>query len=187
VFEHRGPPSRPSEDLAHLTITDARVGDALSVLGAGPDFEDIDFTVDRLDQMESGSARWIELSGTWRNRRVYLEVHSDRTPEVFGNFDGRTVTLDELGLNEDDLAEMDSRQNQSDFFDHGGKFWLYRSSREVGIFRFPNSLGQGFYCWTFQEQDSQRFLSIRKFKGEPFAASLWTKIEGADITVYRGT
>ena len=38
VFEHKAPPSRPGEDLAHLTITDARVGDALSVLGAGPEF-----------------------------------------------------------------------------------------------------------------------------------------------------
>lgn len=187
MFERKAPPFPPGEDLAHLTISDARVGDTLSVAGAGPDFEDIDFTVDRLDQMESGSRRWIELSGTWRNQRVHLEVHSNPTSEVFGNFDGRVITLDELGLSEDDLAEMDSRQNQSDFFDYGGKFWLYRSSREIGIFRFPASIGQGFYCWTFQEQDSRRFLSIRKFKGEPFAASLWTRIEATDVTVYRGT
>jgi len=187
VFERGAAPLRPGEDLAHLVITDARVGDALSVLGAGSNFEDLDFTVDRMDQLESGSRRWLELSGSWRNHRVCLEVHSDGTPEVFGNFDGTTMTLDELGLTEEDLAEMDSRQNQSDFFDYNGKFWLYRSSREIGIFRSPTSPGQGFYCWTFQEQDSQRFLSIRKFKGEPFAASLWTRIEPADITVYRGT
>jgi hypothetical protein len=187
VFDQKPRPPRPGEDLAHLTITQARVGDALSILGAGPEYEDIDFTVDRLDQMESGSRRWIQLSGGWRNRSVYLEVHTDPVPEVFGYFDGRLTTLDELGLSEDDLAEMDSRQNQSDFFDYGGKFWLYRSSREIGIFRFPAASGQGFYCWTFQEQDSQRFLSIRKFKGEPFAASLWVKIEPSDITVYRGT
>jgi len=187
VFERNAPPVRPGEDLAHLTIAEARAGDVLSVPGAGPEFEDLDFTVDRVDQLESGSRRWLELSGTWRNCRVYLEVHSDSSPEVFGNFDGRTITLDELGLSEEDLAQLDSRQNQSDFFDYNGKFWLYRSSREVGVFRFPASLGQGFYCWTFQEQDSKRFLSIRKFKGEPFAASLWTRIEPADISVYRPT
>jgi len=187
VFDHKAPPSGKGEDLAHLTITDARVGDAISVLGAGPEFEDIDFTVDRLDQMESGSRRWVQLSGAWRNGRVHLEVHADPVPEVYGNFDGKMTTLDQLGLSEDDLAELDSRQNQSDFFDYGGKFWLYRSSRGIGIFRVPATLGQGFYCWTFQEQDSQRFLSIRKFKGEPFAASLWTRIEPADITVYRAT
>jgi hypothetical protein len=187
VFDRKAPVRPKGEDLAQLTITDARVGDALSILGAGADFEDLDFTVDRLDQLESGSRRWLELSGTWRSCRVYLEVHNDGTPEVLGNFTGRSLTLDELGLSEEDLAEMDARQNQSDFFDYNGKFWLYRASREVGIFRSPSSLGQGFYCWSFQQQDSKYFLSIRKFKGEPFVASLWTRIEPADITVYRGT
>lgn len=187
MFDRKPFPARREEDLAHLTIVDARVSDVLSIAGAGPNFEDLDFTVDRLDQLESGSRRWLELSGAWRDRRVYLEVHSDGTPEVLGSFEGRTITLDELGLSEDDLAELNARQNQSDFFDYKGKFWLYRASREIGIFRSPNATGQGFYCWTFQEQDSKRFLSIRKFKGEPFGASLWTRIEPGDITVFRGT
>ncbi len=116
MFDRRPPRAGPQEDLAHLTITDARVADTLSVLGASSDFEDVDFTVDRLDQLESGSRRWLELSGTWRDRRVRLEVHNDGSPEVFGNFDGRTLTLDELGLSEEDLAELDqdkTRQTSS--------------------------------------------------------------------------
>src|SRR5689334_734648 len=132
MFFDKKPP-KPQVDLANLKITDARVGDTLSVLGAAEDFSDVDFTVDRRDLYEAGSRQWTALSGTWRDRRVYLEVHNEDTVEVFGNFDGRRIALDELGVSEDDLAEIDQRQNPTDFFDFEGKFWLYRLSREMGV------------------------------------------------------
>lgn len=185
-FDRKPKPVGPVEDLSGLKITDARRGDTLSVPGVGPDFTDVDFTVDRIDGYEAGDRNWIELSGNWRDRRVFLEVHKDDTTTVLGNFDGRKITLDELGLSEDDLAEIDRRQNPSDFFDYNGKFWLYRFSREVGAFQGGDAIGRGFYCWQFQEQDSNRFLTIRKFEGQPFAASLWVGVEPADITVFRG-
>jgi hypothetical protein len=92
-----------------------------------------------------------------------------------------------LGLAEEDLSQIDSRQNPSDFFDFEGKFWLYRSSREIGVFTQGRTPGQGFYSWQFQEQDGKRFLHIRKFAGEPFTASIWTKIVPSDVTVFRST
>ena len=190
-FDHK-PATAPTPDLANLKVTDARLGDVLSVAGAGTDFSDLDFTVDKFDQLEAGSRRWTELSGAWRERRVYLEVHglevqTGGTVEVFGNFDGRKLTLDEIGLSEQDLADLDSRQNPSDFLDYDGKFWLYRFSREMGVFSRGNNTGTGFYAWQFQEQEGRRFLNIRKYQGEPFTASIWVRTEPADITVYRGT
>ncbi len=89
MFFDRKPAQGPQEDLANLKITDARVGDTLSVNGAAEDFSDVDFTVDRNDQYEAGSSRWSELSGPWRDRRVALEVHNNNNVEVHGNFDGR--------------------------------------------------------------------------------------------------
>jgi len=186
-FDRKSKPDSPQEDLANLKITEARVGDTLSVPGAALDFSDIDFTVDRLDAYEAGNRRWIELSGMWRDRRVYLEVHNEDVTTVLGNFDARRITLDELGLSEDDLARIDERQNPADFFDWDGKFWLYRFSREIGMFRARDTLGSGFYCWQFQEQDAKRFLSVRKSEGQPFTASLWVNLEPADITVFRST
>jgi hypothetical protein len=186
-FDRKSKPAGPQEDLANLKITEARLGDTLSVSGAAADFSDIDFTVDRSEGYEAGNRRWIELSGMWRDRRVYLEVHNEETATVLGNFDGRRITLDELGLGEDDLAQMDQRQNPADFFDYDGKFWLYRSSREIGVFRPGDPVGRGFYSWQFQEQNAKRFLSVRKAQGEPFSASVWVNVEPADITVLRST
>ncbi len=184
LFDHKHA-SAPQQDLANLKITDARLGDVLSVSGAASDFSDIDFTIDRVEQYEAGSRRWVVFSGTWRDNRVYVEVHNDDSVQILGNFDGRAITLDELGVSEDDLSEMDQRQNPSDFFDYDRKFWLYRFSREMGVFGGANAQGRGFYCWQFQEQDSPRFLSIRKFQGEPFLGTIWTKIEPTNISVYR--
>ncbi len=178
-------PAAPQEDLANLKITDARVKDTLSVTGAAEDFSDLDFTVDRRDLYEAGSNRWTVLSGTWRDRRVFLEVHNEDTIEVLGNFDGRKITLDELGLSEDDMGELDARQNPADFLDFEGKFWLYRFSREMGVFSEGNATGRGFYGWEFHEQDGKRYLSVRKFEGEPFTASIWVKVEPTDITVFQ--
>jgi hypothetical protein len=186
-FDRKPANTPPPPDLANLKVTDARVGDLLSITGAGPDFGDLDFKIDRSDQMEAGSRAWVQLSGLWRGHRVYLEVHNEDEVEVFGSYDGRQLTLDAVGLSEEDLADLDARQNQNDFVDYDGKFWLYRFSREIGIFTAGRATGSGFYCWQFQEQDAKRFLSIRKYASEPFAVSFWTKTEPADITVYRGT
>jgi len=179
-------PAAPQVDLANLKITDARPGDTLSVVGAAEDFSDIDFTVDRRDLYEAGSRQWTALSGTWRDRRVYLEVHNEDTVDVLGNFDGRRITLDELGLSEADLGELDQRQNSTDFFDFEGKFWLWRLSREMGVFSEGRDTGRGFYGWQFQEQDGKRYLGVRKFEGEPFTASIWIRVEPTDVSVFRG-
>ncbi len=186
-FDSKPKAAAPQPDLANLKVTQARTGDVLSVAGAAPDFSDLDFTVDRVDQLEAGSRRWMELTGPWRDRRVYLEVHDEETIEVFGNFDGRHITLDELGLGEADLGEIDARQNPADFLDFEGKFWLYRFSRETGIFSQGNATGRGFYAWQFQEQDGKRVLNVRKYESEPFTAAIWNKLEPTDVTVYRST
>jgi hypothetical protein len=184
-------PSAPQPDLANLKIGDALVRDTLSISGAAEDFSDIDFTIDRRDFFEAGSRRWTELSGMWRDRRIFLEVHTGDNTEVHANFDGRRITLDELGMSEDDMAELDSRQNPADFLDFEAKFWLYRFSREVGVFSETGAFdqkatGTGYYCWEFQEQDGRRFLNVRKYEGEPFTATIRVKVEPSDIAVFRG-
>jgi hypothetical protein len=178
-------PAAPKPDLASLTIVDARVGDVISATGAGENFSDLDFTVDRLENFEAGERRWLDLSGMYQNRRVALEVRNDDEVEVRGFLDGRKLSLEEVGLSEDDLAQMDERQNTADNFEFDGKNWYYRLSKEMGVFRNGQAQGAGFYGWEFLEDTGKRYLSIRKREGEPFTATVAVVMNPADITVFR--
>src|SRR5271157_5812343 len=180
------PPRAPAPDLAHLKVTDARVGDMISVSGAGDDLSDLDFTADRCAWFEAGPRRWLELSGGYRERRVALRVATGEDVEVAVHTDPRKLTIEDLGVSEDDLAQMDERQNTADFFEFDGKTWLYRLSREAQLRRSDGAAVAGFYYWEFQEQGGKGLLGIRKAEGEPFAVTLATTIYPGDVTIYRG-
>ncbi|HLY17547.1 MAG TPA: hypothetical protein VKR61_09990 [Bryobacteraceae bacterium] len=189
LFERQAPaaaPATPPPDLASLTVGDARVGDNISVSGAGVNYADLDFTVDHSSQYEAGERRWFDISGMSGGKRVVLEVRTeDDDLDVRGFLDGRKLTLEDLGLSEDDLAEIDKRQNTADNFQFDGKNWYYRMSREMGVFHDGQPQGSGFYGWEFIEETGNRFLSIRKREGEPFSAGLAVKLNPADVTVFR--
>jgi len=187
LFKKPAPPrAAPIQDLANLKVADARSGDVISVAGAGDNMNDLDFTADRMIRCESGDRRWFELSGPYRERRVALRVEEGEETEVSLHADPRKLTLEDLGLAEEDLAEMDQRQNTADSFEFDNKVWLYRLSREVQATREGQFQPTGYYCWEFREQDGKRSLAIRKPEGEPFAVTLYTAIPAADVTVFRG-
>jgi hypothetical protein len=140
----------PVEDLANLKITDARAGDALSIVGAGDKMTDLDFTVDRGSRLEAGSRTWVELSGPYQERRVTVRVGGDEDVEVFLHAAPGKVTLEDLGLSEEDLAQMDERQNPSDNFAYDNTSWSYLLSREVRAWRDNQPAPTGFYYWEFR-------------------------------------
>jgi hypothetical protein len=178
-------PVRPVEDLANLKVTDARTGDVLSIVGAGDRMTDLDFTADRGARLDAGSRSWVELSGPYQERRVSLRVGGDEEIEVFLHADPRKITLEDLGLSEDDLGQMDERQNPSDNFEFDNATWMYRISREVQAWRDNQSTPTGFYYWEFLTQDGKRLMGIRKAEGEPFTVTLYTAVNPGDVTVYR--
>ena len=173
-------------DLANLKVTDARAGDVISIAGAGDNLADLDFTADRCTRYDAGAYRWVELSGAYRERRVALRVAGDEEPEVAVHTDSRKLTLADLALTEEDLAEMDERQNPEDLFEFDSKDWVYRRSREVKGWRDGEPQAAGFYYWEFQERDGKRLLAVRKSEGEPFAVAVYTEIPAGDVTIYRG-
>src|SRR5258705_1011995 len=87
----------PVEDLTNLKVTDARVGDVLSIAGAGDRMTDLDFTVDRGTRLEAGSHTWVELAGTYQERRVALRHGGDEEVEVFLHSSPSRVTLEDIG------------------------------------------------------------------------------------------
>jgi len=180
------PPAASKPDLASLTVADARVGDNISIPGAGDNYTDVQFTVDHSNRYEAGEKQWFDVSGKHGERRVVLEVRDeDDELEVRGFLDGKKLSLEDLGLSEDDLAQMDQRQNTADNFEFDGKNWYYRLSKEMGVFHDGQTQGAGFYGWEFIEETGQRYLAIRKREGEPFSASVAVKLNPADIAVFR--
>jgi len=185
------PVSRPyaakpePQDLANLKVADARAGDVISISGAGDSMTDLDFTADRLTDIEAGARRWFELAGPYRERRVALRVSGDEEVETALHSDARKITLEDLGLSEDDLAQMDERQNTADSFEFDAKVWLYRLSREAHAWRDDGQKPVGYYYWEFQEEGGKGLLTVRKAEGEPFAVTLYAGIPPDNITVYR--
>jgi hypothetical protein len=173
------------QDLANLKVTDARAGDVISISGAGDSMTDLDFTADRLTRIDAGAHRWFELSGPYRERRVALRVAGDEEVETALHSDPRKIALEDLGLSEDDLAQMDERQNTADSFEFDAKVWLYRLSREAHSRRDDGQPPAGFYYWEFQEEGGKSLIAIRKAEGEPFAVTLYAGIPPDNVTVYR--
>jgi hypothetical protein len=178
-------PAAPPVDLGNLRITDARTGDVLSIAGVGDEMNDLDFTADRTVWYQAGQRSWRELSGMYRDRRVSLRVATDEDVEVAVHAAPRKLTLEDLGITEDDLAQIDERQNTGDSFEFDNRVWLYRLSREVQAKREDQPAPSNFYYWEFREKDGKALLAIRKAEGEPFAVTQYEGIPAADVTVYR--
>jgi hypothetical protein len=177
------PPALGAGTAVELGAT--RQGDVVSVHAAAEDFSDLDFTVDRRSAFESGPNRWLELSGEFRGRRVYVEVYPGRDAEIVGMLDGRKIAIADVGTSEEELAAMDERQDPSASLQWEGKRWRYESSREIGYFENEAGAGEGFYRWVFRETDGQRLLCIEKWEGDPFDVRIGRRINPHDITVYR--
>lgn len=179
------PLPKPAEDLGNIRVSDARPGDSISVAGAGDDFSDLDFSIDGRNRYDVGPRQWIELRGNYRNRRVGIELFAGEDAEAGVVPNARKISLDELGLSEDDLSAMDERQNTSDNFGYDGKMWRYRMSKEFVLLRDSGSQGLSFYGWLFDEEGGRRTLLVRKPEGEPFWATLATRVNPGEITVFR--
>jgi hypothetical protein len=148
---------QPPADLGNLKITDARTGEK----------------------------RWVELGGMYRGRRVYIETVDEDELEVSAVLHPNKLTIEDLGLNEQDLADIDERQNTADHFEFDGKVWFYRFSKEIVLVRDGQPNGTGYYLWEFREDGGKQLVNVRKGEGEPFTASLSTVVNAGDITVYR--
>jgi hypothetical protein len=177
--------SKPVEDLSSTPITEARKGDSVSVNGAGDQFSDLDFVVESRNQYEVGQRRWIELRGAYRERRVMIEIWAGDELEVSVVPDSKRLTLEDLGLSEEDLSQIDERQNTADNFEYEAKPWYYLFSREFVLFRDSQTQGTSFYGWVFREDGGARTMLIRKAESEGFAASIGARVNPGDITVYR--
>lgn len=175
----------PASQPGAVELLNVRQGDVISIHGAAADFSDLDFTVDRRSMYQSGSRGWLEVSGDFRGDRVYMEVYPGAEPQVIGIVDPRRITIADIGVTEDRLADLDARQDPSQFIAWDGKVWQYESSREIGYFENEQGEGEGFYRWVFREDGGEGLLVIEKWEGEPFEARIARKVNPQDVSVFR--
>jgi hypothetical protein len=178
------PETFPDRD-AHLDAGDARPGDTISIPGRGDEFDDLDFRVDRRDRYESGGEHWFELTGRYRGRRVYLELVEDDDLEAWLDRGRESPRLDDLGLDEERLADIDERKDYEATIEWQGERFTYASSEEVGYFEHGRGEGEGFYSWTFLDRDRKRMVWIEKWLDEPFEAGISEKVPLQDIRMFR--
>ncbi len=163
----------------------AQKGDVISVRGGAADFSDIDFTVDRRSAYQANNRRWIDLSGEFRGDRVYLEAQPKPSTEIMGIFDPRKLTLADLALTEEQMVDIDSKQDPNVTINFEGKPWNYESSREIGYFENETGEGEGLYRWIFREPNGDRLICVEKWEGTPFDVRIARRLNIQDITVYR--
>jgi len=162
----------------------AKIGDVISIHGAAEDFSDLDFTVDQRNAYEGASRRWIDLSGEFRGRRVYVEVSRASGVEIMGLLDSRRLTHADIPISEDQLADLDARQDPSAVIQFEGNPWRYESSSELAYFESEGDQPKGVYRWLFVEPSGPRLLCVEKWVGEPFDVRLARRLNHQDITVY---
>ena len=176
-----------ARDPIDLDPWDARPGDVISISGAAADFSDIDLAVDRRSTYQSNTHRWLDLSGEFRGVRMYLEVYRHPQADLIGILDSGKLSLADIGVTEDGLADMDTRQDPSSAVDFEGKKWHWESSREIRYFENDLGDGEGLYRWLFKEPGGSRLICVEKWEDEPFDIRIARRLSPRDITVYRAT
>ena len=186
AFRKKGPAKGVSKtkSLADLTVVDATLGDVLTIQGAGDDFDDMSFTVDRRHRYESDGEESFELSGKYRNRRIYLAFCEDDELEVL-LMSTPKLTIEDIGVTEQALVEMDEKPSTANSISYNNDTWRYESSNEVGFFKDGQGTGEGYYNWEFVNSDGRQKLIIEKWVREPFEARIADKIAPSDILVFR--
>jgi hypothetical protein len=166
-------------------VGEARVGDTLSLPGRGDDFSDLDFRIDRRDRYESGGDEWFEVSGKYRGRRVYLELAEDDELECWLDSGKQELRLRDLGLEEEDLARIDEQKDYGAGFEWNGERWTYKESCEVGYFEDGRGQGEGFYSWSFENEDRNRVVWIEKYVDDPFEVGVAERVPPSQIQMFR--
>lgn len=186
LFKPKKKAETPVESLADLGPLDARKGDTVSVLAMGDEYDDLDFTVDRVNRYEGGGDEWQEVSGKYRGVRVFMEAWDDDGVQVVICKESDEVPFGSLGLGEPDLIRLDESQDTSVTIDYDGVTYRFVDSGETVFYEGGSGEAEGYYEWTFAEVDGDRELYIEKWEGEAFEASLGRKVRPGDCRVYRG-
>ena len=175
-------PSPPEED----TLANAGVGDVVVVAGFAPSLEDAYFLIESRNRYEAATGDWYELVGVDGDRRVCIEFSGEEASLFISVSEyGAAMSLESLGLDEEELFEIDEQHSIDNFVDYEGERYYYTNSQEVFFFANDGGEEQGYYGWEFMSRDRKNMLAVVKWEGAPFEVYASEVVSPSIVSVYR--
>ena len=173
------------------SITSARVGDEISIVGLTEGFDESYRTVERRDSFvieqvnryESDAGEWFEAIGVDGEKRLWIEWAEEDELFVTATMSKRPMGLSSIGLTEDSLIRMDEDHSIDNSITHEGSRYFYKNSHEVSYYEDDGDEGEGFYLWDFVDEETHRALSVVKWEGVPFQAFISEIVPAGNISV----
>ena len=168
------------------SIRAAKVGDVVSVKGLALEYDDLYFFVERLDRYSSDADTWYELTCADGDTHIWIDWTDGYDLFVTATDAPDPVGLATIGLNEEELIDLDEEHSIDNHIEVEGDTYYYRNSSEVTFYKDNRGQGEGFYIWDFIREDGDRVLSVSKWEGKPFEVAFSDVIAPDRITLYKG-
>ena len=163
-------PATQEED----TLANAGVGDVVVITGFAPSLDDAFFLIESRNRYEAATGTWHELVGVDGDRRVCIEYSGDAASLFVSVSEyGAAMGLSTLGLDEQQLIEMDEQHSIDNYVEYEGERYNYTNSQEVFFFADGGGEGQGYYGWEV------------KWEGVPFEVYTSEVVSPTIVSVYR--
>lgn len=153
------------------SIKNAEPGDFVQIEAISEmslDYKEIVFEVRHVHKYDCYGDIWYEITGSVGDQPYRLEWYEDDGLHVTGNNQKNALTLNDVGITEDQLAEMDEDGSEENYIDYNGMRYYYSTSDEVLFYKDNGEEGEAFFMWELTSEDKKRLLSVEKWEGEPF-------------------
>ena len=112
-----------------------------------------------------GEMSWYELACDHEGRQLNVEWEREgQSLNVSVGFEDENPTLEDLGLTEKNLSDMD--EVEAGTFEWNSVTWKYANSEELSFYENNGDEEERFYGWDFQTVNGDRFISIEKWPGD---------------------
>ena len=166
-----------------LIVENVEQGGLIQIRNYGPDMEDIDVEITRINMYSQEQFRWYELQGSASNgKQVFLEIDRDDELELDISID-RELDLSDIGLTKSDLEEIDKKEEGEITFQ--GKVYEYEDSDGAFFYRDCDEENErAFYYMDFYNDDLEFTITVKEWKRGGFEVILTQSLREDQIEVY---
>lgn len=164
--------------VSEASIEQVGVGGMIQLPPHGEALDAKDMQITARHLYDEGGFQWVELEGDSAGGKVWLDVCRDDELETSVTLE--RLTLADIGLSEEDVAQLDASSKLS----YGGRQFSFGEKGQAS-FR-PNgdaSKAQQVAYWDFEGDDDKHDLGIESWEGES-RVYLTQRLDPARIRIY---